>query len=114
MAGPTFFAAAFSSACPSARRRDVRHSPAAIGRWYSGATIFGLNYVDLMGLLAGSTTDLPALALPAICVNLKPPAVAYATVYPLTMLLRIISPQVLAVIFFGIGCGGAGGSRHPL
>jgi putative transport protein len=102
MAGPTFFAAAFSSAglLWLAAGTCVTVLPLlAVG--ILGRTVFGLNYVDLMGLLAGSTTDPPALAFASNLCQSEAPAVAYATVYPLTMLLRIISAQVLAVLFFG-------------
>jgi putative transport protein len=60
-----------------------------------------LNFVDLMGLLAGSTTDPPALVFASSLCKSEAPAVAYATVYPLTMLLRIITAQVLVSLFFG-------------
>jgi putative transport protein len=54
-----------------------------------------------MGLLAGSTTDPPALVFANSLCGSEAPAVAYATVYPLTMVLRIVVVQVLAVLFFG-------------
>jgi putative transport protein len=62
---------------------------------------YGLNFVDLMGLLAGSTTDPPALVFANSLCQSEAPAVAYATVYPLTMLLRIITAQVLVSLLFG-------------
>lgn len=58
-----------------------------------------LNYYTLMGLIAGSTTDPPALAYSnSVSVN-DQPAVAYSTVYPLTMFLRVISAQLLILMF---------------
>jgi putative transport protein len=58
-----------------------------------------LNYTALSGLLAGSMTDPPALAFAnAICKS-DAPSVAYATVYPLTMLLRIVVVQILVLVF---------------
>lgn len=63
--------------------------------------IFGMNYVELSGLLAGSMTDPPALAFAGSVCRSESPAVAYAAVYPLTMLLRIMSAQVLAVTLCG-------------
>ena len=63
-----------------------------------------MNYLTMCGMLAGSMTDPPALAFAN---NLHPTsgaaALSYATVYPLVMFLRIITPQVLAVLFWSIG-----------
>ena len=63
-----------------------------------------MNYLTMCGMLAGSTTDPPALAFAN---NLHPTsgaaALSYATVYPLVMFLRIITPQLLAVLFWSIG-----------
>lgn len=56
-----------------------------------------LNFVQLSGLLAGSMTDPPALAFANNVVGSDAPAVAYAAVYPLTMLLRIVAAQALAI-----------------
>ncbi|MBQ0068248.1 MAG: putative transporter [Bacteroidales bacterium] len=56
---------------------------------------FKLNYCTLMGLVAGSTTDPPALAYANKTAGNDAPAVAYSTVYPLTMFLRVISAQIL-------------------
>ena len=60
-----------------------------------------MNYLTLSGMLAGSMTDPPALAFAN---NLHPTcgaaALSYATVYPLAMFLRIMSPQLLAVLFW--------------
>jgi putative transport protein len=59
-----------------------------------------MNFMDLSGLLAGSMTDPPALAFASNVANSDAPTVAYATVYPLTTLLRILSAQVLAIALF--------------
>ena len=57
-----------------------------------------LNFTALSGLLAGSMTDPPALAFAnAICKS-DAPSVVYATVYPLTMLLRVVVVQILAIV----------------
>lgn len=63
----------------------------------------GLNYLSICGMLAGSMTDPPALAF-ANSLHEKSGAAAlsYATVYPLVMCLRILSPQILAVMLWGI------------
>lgn len=62
-----------------------------------------MNYLTMCGMLAGSMTDPPALAFAN---NLHPTsgaaALSYATVYPLVMFLRIITPQLLAVLFWSI------------
>lgn len=57
--------------------------------------IFKLNFMSLCGLLAGSMTDPPALAFANAIGRSEAPSVAYATVYPLTMLLRIVVAQVM-------------------
>ncbi|EMX9341766.1 putative transporter [Escherichia coli] len=63
-----------------------------------------MNYLTMCGMLAGSMTDPPALAFAN---NLHPTsgaaALSYATVYPLVMFLRIITLQLLAVLFWSIG-----------
>ena len=58
-----------------------------------------LNFTAISGLLAGSMTDPPALAFANAVCKSDAPSVAYATVYPLTMLLRIVSVQILVLIF---------------
>ncbi|CAH5032884.1 putative transporter [Serratia marcescens] len=64
-------------------------------------TVGKMNYLTLSGMLAGSMTDPPALAFAN---GLHPTsgaaALSYATVYPLAMFLRIMSPQLLAVLFW--------------
>ncbi len=56
---------------------------------------YKMNYFTLMGLLAGSTTDPPALAFANQTANNDAPAVGYSTVYPLTMFLRIVTAQLI-------------------
>jgi putative transport protein len=58
-----------------------------------------LNYYTLTGLLAGSTTDPPALAYANSVADNDIPSVSYATVYPLTMFLRVLSAQLLILLF---------------
>ncbi len=60
---------------------------------------FRTNYLTLCGLLAGSLTDPPALAFANQITSSNAPVVAYAAVYPLVMVLRIISAQVLVIFF---------------
>ena len=60
---------------------------------------FRLNYFTLMGLLAGSTTDPPALAYSNTTAGNDAPAVGYATVYPLTMFLRVLTAQLMVLLF---------------
>jgi putative transport protein len=62
--------------------------------------VWKMNFMDLSGLIAGSMTDPPALAFASTIAVSDAPAVGYATVYPLTTLLRILSAQVLAIILF--------------
>lgn len=56
---------------------------------------FKLNYCTIMGLVAGATTDPPALAYANKTSGNDAPSVAYSTVYPLTMFLRVITAQVI-------------------
>ena len=58
-----------------------------------------LNYFTLMGLIAGSNTDPPALAFANQTAGNDAPAVGYSTVYPLSMFLRIIVAQLVLMIF---------------
>jgi putative transport protein len=57
------------------------------------------NFIDLCGLLSGSMTDPPALAFANSVAKSDSPSIAYATVYPLAMLLRILSAQLLVLLF---------------
>ncbi len=66
---------------------------------FIGRKLLNTNFMNLCGLLAGSMTDPPALAFANTVNNSDAPSVAYATVYPLTMLLRIIIAQVLVLFF---------------
>jgi putative transport protein len=61
--------------------------------------IYKLNYMSLIGVLAGSMTDPPALAFANTVAASDAPSVSYATVYPLTMLLRVLCAQLLVIFF---------------
>jgi putative transport protein len=65
-----------------------------IGRYFCK-----VNYFTLMGLMAGSTTDPPALAYSNATAGNDAPSVGYATVYPLTMFLRVLTAQLLILFF---------------
>lgn len=56
---------------------------------------YKMNYFTIMGLLAGSTTDPPALAYSTATAGNDMPSISYATVYPLTMFLRVLTAQLL-------------------
>lgn len=56
------------------------------------------NYFLIMGMLAGATTDPPALAYSTAAANNDIPSVGYSTVYPLSMFLRIVSAQVIILL----------------
>ncbi|MCR5314236.1 MAG: putative transporter [Bacteroidaceae bacterium] len=58
-----------------------------------------MNYFLLMGVISGATTDPPALAFSQATANNGIPSVGYSTVYPLSMFLRIITAQVIILIF---------------
>ncbi len=66
-------------------------------------TLGKMNYLTLCGMLAGSMTDPPALAFAnGVHATSGAAALSYATVYPLAMFLRIMSPQLLAVLFWSL------------
>ena len=60
--------------------------------------VSGTNYLTLMGLVAGSTTDPPALAFASVTSGNSYAAIGYATVYPLSMFLRVVAAQVLTLL----------------
>ena len=60
---------------------------------------YKVNYFTLMGLIAGSTTDPPALAYSNATAGNDAPAVGYATVYPLSMFLRVLTAQLMILFF---------------
>ena len=64
-----------------------------------GRARYKMNYYQICGLLSGSYTDPPALAYANKVANNDAPAVAYSTVYPLTMFMRVIAAQ-LVILFF--------------
>lgn len=64
-----------------------------------GRLVFKINYFTLMGLISGSMTDPPALSFANATAGNDIPAVSYATVYPLTMFLRVITAQILILLF---------------
>lgn len=67
-----------------------------VARWHHR-----VNYFTLMGLIAGSNTDPPALAYANQIAGNDAPAVGYSTVYPLTMFLRILTAQLLVLLMAG-------------
>ena len=100
-AGPKFFAAVFSSNGLLWLGAGVCIT--IVPLLLAGLIARGLlkmNYAVLCGLLVGSGTDPPALAFATNIFRSDAPTVAYATVYPLTMLLRILCAQVLALTLF--------------
>ena len=61
--------------------------------------VYKLNFLTIMGLFAGGYTDPPALAYANNSTGQDAPAVAYSTVYPLTMFLRVVAAQALILCF---------------
>ena len=61
---------------------------------FIGRKVMKINYLTLSGVLAGSMTDPPALAFSTKLTNSDYPSLAYANVYPLTMLMRILVAQI--------------------
>jgi putative transport protein len=65
--------------------------------------VFKVNYLTLCGVLAGSMTDPPALAFANGINPSQAQATSYAAVYPLTMCLRIITPQIILALLWATG-----------
>ena len=61
--------------------------------------VYKVNFLHIMGLMSGGYTDPPALAYANGSTQSDAPAVAYSTVYPLTMFLRVVSAQILVLAF---------------
>lgn len=62
--------------------------------------VYKINYLTIMGLLSGGCTDPPALAFANNSTGNDAPAVAYSTVYPLTMFMRVVAAQALVLALF--------------
>jgi len=71
---------------------------AIIGALAAGV-LLRLRYLSVCGLMAGTMTDPPALAFASSMTQTRDPIVAYATVYPLTQLLRALAAQLLVLLF---------------
>ncbi len=63
--------------------------------------VYKFNYFMVMGMLAGTYTDPPALAYANQVCSREAPGVGYSTVYPLSMFLRILTAQILVLFFCG-------------
>jgi len=102
MAGPKFFSTVFSlvGALWLFAGLFVTVPPLLVVGVFARA-VLKLNFMALSGLLAGSMTDPPALAFASNISRSDAPTVSYATVYPLTMVLRILSAQVLVLLLCG-------------
>ncbi|MBO4995953.1 MAG: putative transporter [Muribaculaceae bacterium] len=61
--------------------------------------VYKINFLTIMGLFSGGYTDPPALAYAGGSTSSDAPAVAYSTVYPLTMFLRVVAAQGLILAF---------------
>lgn len=68
---------------------------------FLGRALLKIRFVSLCGMLAGSMTDPPALAFATAFTSSEEPLVAYATVYPLTMIARVFIAQVLVFVLAG-------------
>ncbi len=100
-AGPRFLATVLSrdGLIWAATAIGVSMIPLLIAGWL-GRRWLRLNYLELCGLLTGSMTDPPALAFANGLVKSDAPSIAYATVYPATMLARILMAQAMVLLFF--------------
>lgn len=63
--------------------------------------VFNFNYFTIMGMLAGTCTDPPALAYANSICSKEAPGIGYSTVYPLSMFLRIFTAQLIVLFFCG-------------
>ena len=63
---------------------------------------YKFNYFTIMGMIAGTYTDPPALAYANSCCSREAPAIGYSTVYPLSMFLRIFVAQLIVIFFCGM------------
>lgn len=63
---------------------------------------YKMNYFTIMGMIAGSYTDPPALAYASSTCSHNAPLVGYSTVYPLTMFLRILAAQLIVLLCCGV------------
>ena len=63
---------------------------------------YKFNYFTIMGMLAGTCTDPPALAYANSVCSKDAPAIGYSTVYPLSMFLRIFTAQIIVLFFCGM------------
>ncbi len=101
-AGPKFFASVFSlkgllwAGCALA----VSMGPLLLAGWIA-KRFLKLNFLAIAGLLSGSMTDPPALAFVGNLADSEEPSLAYATVYPAAMLSRILTAQLIVLLFFG-------------
>ncbi len=99
--GPHFFAAAFSmkgllwAACALA----TAMAPLLLAGWIA-RRFLKLNFLAISGLLSGSMTDPPALAFVNSMSDSDEPALAYAAVYPMAMLCRIMTAQLIVLLLF--------------
>ena len=66
---------------------------------YIAKRYYKIHFMSLCGALTGSVTNPPALAFTDSIASSSMPAMAYATVYPLAMILRIISSQLMILFF---------------
>ncbi|HON07433.1 MAG TPA: putative transporter [Verrucomicrobiota bacterium] len=64
---------------------------------FLGRLVFNMNFMNICGVMAGSMTDPPALAFANSVTKSDAPAIAYAAVYPLTMILRILVAQFIVL-----------------
>jgi putative transport protein len=101
-AGARFFATIFSLQGLGwiAAGGAITLLPILVVAWFA-RRFMQMNYLTLCGLLAGSMTDPPALAFASGMNPSEAPSLAYATVYPLTMLLRILAAQILVLTLGG-------------
>ncbi|MDL5055580.1 putative transporter [Oscillatoria laete-virens NRMC-F 0139] len=66
---------------------------------YVARALLKMNFVSICGILSGSMTDPPALAFANKMTHSDTPSLSYASVYPLTMILRVLSTQILVILF---------------
>jgi len=65
---------------------------------FAARIFYKLNFTSICGVLSGSMTDPPALAFANSMTGSDAPSISYATVYPLTMLLRVLAAQLMVLL----------------
>ena len=78
---------------------DLNRAATPLAAGYMAATIYKIDYAGSAGMLCGSMANPMALSYANTTVEGDEPSVAYATVYPVSMFLRVITAQLMIMLF---------------